>query len=239
VIRCKLGKAKPRRDTRNFRFASLLRKTFDPPAAYDADPRRFPGRMFANDTYGDCVIAGRAHQTLRFEWRETGKLPRIYDRDVLREYLAETGGGDDGLVVLDSLNLWRRQGWRAGGRVYTIQAFAELARSPLEVKRAMCLDLGVGLGLWLPTTAAAEFKAGRPWTDTSGRPGGWGGHYAYAVAYDAAGVTCMTWGQRQAMSWAFFAKYCDECYGIIDAMDAKKSRALDAARLRVMLRRVG
>jgi hypothetical protein len=53
--------------------------------------------MFGNDTIGDCVIAGRAHQTLRFEDIEPGSVLEaeslmITDKDVLKEYYKETGG---------------------------------------------------------------------------------------------------------------------------------------------------
>ncbi len=46
----------------------------------------------------------------------------------------------------------------------------------------------------------------------------------------------MTWGRKQQMSWAFFAKYCDEAYAIIDAIDtAKKKRGIDAGKLDAFL----
>jgi hypothetical protein len=61
--------------------------------------------MFANDQYGDCVMAGRAHQTLRFELAEQKKVIAISDEDVTREYFQETGVADSGLVVLDSLGV--------------------------------------------------------------------------------------------------------------------------------------
>jgi len=38
----------------------------------------------------------------------------------------------------------------------------------------------------------------------------------YIYEYDDVGPTCMTWGYRQKMTWAFFEKYCDEAFGIID-----------------------
>ncbi|HJW07644.1 MAG TPA: hypothetical protein VJ527_14230, partial [Rhodanobacter sp.] len=45
-----------------------------------------------------------------------------------------------------------------------------------------------------------------------------------------------TWGRKQQMSWAFLARYCDEAYAIIDAIDtAKKKRALDAGKLDAFL----
>jgi hypothetical protein len=42
--------------------------------------------MFGNDVHGDCVIAGRAHQTLRFEDIEQGSVLMITDKEVLKEY---------------------------------------------------------------------------------------------------------------------------------------------------------
>ena len=36
-----------------------------------------PTPMFGNDVYGDCVMAGRGHQTLRFELIEQNKIIKI------------------------------------------------------------------------------------------------------------------------------------------------------------------
>src|SRR5882762_9392904 len=107
----KLGKAPCKRDKRNLMFAAILRAKVKVPKEYDFDLKHagIPTPMFGNDTYGDCVIAGRAHQTLRFELIEQGSKIGIADADVVREYLKETGGADSGLVVLDSLNEWRQE----------------------------------------------------------------------------------------------------------------------------------
>src|SRR5437867_3767425 len=112
----KLGKAAAQRDDRNLMFAAILRRPPKVPREYDFDLKHpgTPTPIFANDAHGDCVIAGRAHQTLRFEAIEQHKTIRITDRDVLRECFKETGGEDSGLVVLQSLRLWRKQGWTIG-----------------------------------------------------------------------------------------------------------------------------
>jgi hypothetical protein len=126
----KLGKAPAKRDKRNLKFAAVLKALPKLPTKYDFDTTDpgIPTPMFANDTYGDCVIAGRAHQTLRFEDIEQGSLMMISDRDVLKEYLRETGGVDSGRVVLDSLSEWRHRGWKVGRRSYKIKAYAEVNR---------------------------------------------------------------------------------------------------------------
>ena len=83
--------------------------------------------------------------------------------------------------------------------------------------------------------AQSEFEAAKPWAAVSGpgsSPGSWGGHYVYVTGYTPLGPTCVTWGRKQRMSWAFFGKYCDEAYAVIDALDTlKKRRALDGAKI--------
>ena len=234
----KLGKRPPKRDRRTLQLRSILRGPVTVPEEYDFDTAHtaVPTPVYANDRFGDCVIAGRAHQTLRFELVEQRKMISISDADVVREYFLETGGRDTGLVVLDSLRRWRSRGWVAAGDRYFILAFAEVDRAAAaEVKRTVFTDLGVGLGLALPATAQREFDAAKPWVTTTGAgstAGSWGGHYVYVTGYTRLGPTCVTWGRKQRMSWEFFSKYCDEAYAVIDALDtAKKRRTLDGARI--------
>ncbi|TLV01322.1 hypothetical protein [Dyadobacter luticola] len=236
----KLGKAAPRRDTRNLRLRTLLRAPFDLPIPneydFDAEHLGIPTPMFANDTFGDCVIAGRAHQTLRFELIEQSRLLLITDQDVLDQYFLETGGEDNGLVVLDSLNAWRRNGWKIAGKTFRIRAYAEVdPTSSEEMRRAIFMDLGVGLGLSLPTSAETQINVGKPWdvvSDASGEPNSWGGHYVYVSGYTVYGPVCITWGRRQQMTWAFVDAYCDEAYAIFDALNtAKLKQGLDIVAL--------
>ncbi len=238
----KLGKAPAKRDARNFKFAALLRAAPPIPKEYDFDVKHqgIPTPMFGNDVNGDCVIAGRAHQTLRFEDIEQSKIIAISDSDVLNEYFAETGGPDSGLVVLDSLKTWRKSGWLIGRKRYYIKAFSEIApRTPTATRQAVFLDVGVGLGLSLPKSAQAQTRAGKPWDVVPGpssKLGSWGGHYVFVPGYTKLGPVCVTWGRKQQMTWAFYAKYCDEAYAIFDATDsAKLKRAIDAKKLGAML----
>jgi hypothetical protein len=239
----KLGKKPAKRDRRNLKLKSILRGPVKVPAEYDFDISHagVPTPVFANDRFGDCVIAGRAHQTLRFELVEQRKVIGITDGEVLREYLLETGGRDTGLIVLDSLKRWRERGWVAAGDRYFIKAFAEIDRgAATQVKRAVFTELGVGLGISLPMTAQREFEAGKPWAAVSGSgstPGSWGGHYVYVTGYTTLGPTCVTWGRKQRMSWAFFNRYCDEAYAVIDALDTpKKRRALNRLKIEKFLK---
>ena len=238
----KLGKKPAKRDRRNLQLKAILRAPVKVPDEYDFDTAHVgvATPVFANDRVGDCVIAGRAHQTLRLELIEQQKVIKITDGEVLKEYFLETGGPDTGLIVLESLKRWRKRGWIAAGDRYFITAFAEIDRgAPSEVKRSVFTDLGVGLGLSLPLTAQKEFGAGKPWAATTGpgsSPGSWGGHYVYVTGYTMLGPTCVTWGQKHRMSWKFFGKYCDEAYTVIDAIDTpKKRRLLDLRKIESFL----
>jgi hypothetical protein len=59
----KLGKAPARHDPRTLKFAALIKARITIPKQYDFDQQHpgVPTPMFANDRYGDCVMAGRAH----------------------------------------------------------------------------------------------------------------------------------------------------------------------------------
>jgi hypothetical protein len=231
TFHARFGKRPPRRDARNLRFAELVEKAPRLPEEYDFDGRyaQAPTPMFANDAHGDCVIAGRAHQTLRFEYVEQHRMLAIDDADVLREWRRENGGTEDGLVVLDSLKEWRSGGWRVGRASYRIAAFTEVDRTrELEVRRAIYMQVGIGIGLTLPYDAVPAFEAGRTW-DVAEGPGGeidpLAGHYVYCCGYTREGPVCVTWGRRQPMTWAFFERYCDEAYAMVDAPDDADVRA--------------
>jgi hypothetical protein len=248
----KLGKAPAKKDDRNFRMAALLKALPPVPQEWDFDTAHpkfhVPLPLFGNDVYGDCVLAGRAHQTLRFEAVEQKKVLSITEKDVLNEYWKEEGGRgpqyDNGLVVLDSLKLWRSKGWKVGARTYSIDAFAQIdQKNAVEVKAAICLLTGAGAGLSLPTSARTQLDAGKPWDVTTGpdsTPNSWGGHYVFLSGYTEHGPVCVTWGRKQQMTWQFLTKYCDELYGIVDNKDRfLRKSPLDVKKLEQYLKEIG
>jgi hypothetical protein len=238
----KLGKADAKRDTRNLKFATLLKAAPKLPDFYDFDITHpgIPTPMFSNDTLGDCVIAGRAHQTLRFEDIEQGSVLMITDKDVTREYFRETGGPDTGLVVLDSLNLWRQKGWKVGKINYKIQAFAEVNHTDHDqVRQAIYSDVGIGIGVQLPNDAKQQVQTGQPWDVTTGSgsvKGSWGGHYVLIPGYTPEGPVCVTWGSKQQITWAWLDKYCDEAYAIFNARNKFKKTLIDKSKITAFLK---
>ncbi|MCI0643217.1 MAG: hypothetical protein L0Y70_29460 [Gemmataceae bacterium] len=220
------GKLEVKKDSRTLKAAELLAGTaVDLPGEFDIDLDDVPqivahgNRMYRNNKWGCCVISGRAHQTLRFELLETGRIIPLTDEEVEDQYFRETGGRnrDDGLVLLESLKRWRNEGWTAGGRNLKIFVYASINKANREeIKTAIIMRMGIGIGLSLPDNATAEFASGREWVDVSRPRGGGGGHYVYVTGYNSDGLTCVTWAQKQHMSWRFFERYCDEAYAIVD-----------------------
>lgn len=183
----KLGVIGPKYDSRTLKLMTVLKALPDIPPSFDVDSQytyTLPTPMFANDRYGDCVIAGRAHQTLRFESFEQKKLLAISDKNVTDEYFSESGGVDSGLYLLDSLKCWRSNGWRIGAtsqiiktrgcwrkkpvpppappapplsNVYNIYAFGAIEpKHHDDVKAVAYLLNGVYVGVALPNTAKSQ-----------------------------------------------------------------------------------
>lgn len=221
-----LGKRPAREDPRTLKLKLFLTALPTIPYEFDlSSPLVLPTPMFANDSWGDCVIAGRAHQTLRFEACEQNKLIEITDDDVLREYWKEgrrficDKRPDRGLVLLDSLTAWRKRGWYLD-RFYNIYAFGKVNPQDVDLVRAtLYLFNGANIGLSLPLSAKSQFNK-EVWHCVPGQsalPGSWGGHCVHLKPKcDYEGLYCVTWGKEQKMTWDFLFNYCDEFYGVLD-----------------------
>jgi hypothetical protein len=225
MMELKLGKLAPRIDSRTLQLTQAMKAVLPPiPPEWDFDQNfKVPYPMFLNDKIGCCVIAGRGHQTLRFEAIEQRQVIDISDQEIKTEYFAESGGADSGLVMLDSLKAWRK-GWAIGGKEYTIDAFATIDRQDRkEVTTTIYLFCGIQGGFSLPQSAMTQFEAGKVWDV----PSWWdrkgkkilGGHCIYVKGYNKIGPTAVSWGKPIQMTWAWFDKYSDEAYAVIDQKD--------------------
>jgi hypothetical protein len=229
----KLGKTAPKHDSRTFQLTAILKPAAPLPLPdqwdFDLDLAKtpIPTPMFLNDNLGDCVIAGRAHATIRFEYFEQGDVVlSIKDPEVLREYQREGGSmveGKQGLNMLDSLNWWRKKGWKAATKTYSIHAFAEIDRTKIdEVRTSIRYLNGAYIGLSLPNCWRDQINRGQKWDvvpGPDGAPNPHSGHCVYLCGYNADGPVCVTWGQKQPMTWQFFTTCCDEAYAVVDNRD--------------------
>ena len=243
MINYKFGKNPKRTDKRTLKFAKYLVSENLPAvlAASDVDSQfanMVDKNMYDNDTLGCCVIAGRGHCTLRLEDLQQGVVIDITDNDIITEYYKEEGcypqGCDNGLDMLSSLNAWR-QGWQAAGKTYSIDAYAEIdVSNHNELMYSIMLLYGAYTGFNVPQSAMNQFNAGQPWTVVANDGGIVGGHCVYIVAYNATGPICITWGQRQQMTWEFWDKYFDEAYIVIDNIDSWVNPATDPLNIALL-----
>jgi hypothetical protein len=215
----KLGKLPPRLDERTLSLSRYVdRGTLPtPPARLDLGGAVRDWPMYANDRVGDCTTAAAAHMIEAWSAAASGRAVEVSEHSVLAAFdavkIVDPVTGEEGAVELDVLNWWRTSGIDG----HEIGAFAAVDRGDhLLVRAAAYVFGGAYIGLELPLRAREQSLW--DWTGSErgpDAPGSWGGHAVDVVAYDESGLTVVTWGALQTMTWAFWDHYCDEAYCII------------------------
>jgi hypothetical protein len=167
-------------------------------------------RVYGNDRYGDCVIAGKYHQVGIWTGNESGEPVVADDREVLSAYHKICGPGDNGCVITDVLDYFMQRGLMFGGQVHRIDGYAAVDWTNRDLVRAAIYLLGsLTLGINLPQS----------WTCTNcvwdeRAHGNVGGHDVCAVGYDEKGVQICTWGGLVTITWPAMTskKWIEECY---------------------------
>lgn len=199
------------------RFLSDTAPTYPENRDYISKVANWP--MYLNDRLGDCTCATVGHTIQVLTTYGQGQTVAVSDNDVLTAYEAvsgynpNTGANDDGAVVQDVLNYWRKTG--VGG--HNILAFAYVEPSNTEeLFAAMNLFGTIYLGIDFPNTAFDQLDAGEPWDVVDGAVSE-GGHAINAAYYDVSDKMwkVITWGQVQPMTQAFWDKYVDEAWVVI------------------------
>ena len=91
-----------------------------------------------------------------------------------------------------------------------ILAYAKIDwKNHTEVEQAIRLFGGVYTGFHVRENCVEDFDAGRPWT-----PGPLtnDGHMVCPVSYDATGVTVLTWGSIQKVTWSWWDEWPPSVY---------------------------
>jgi hypothetical protein len=241
----RFGKHPPKTDYRTLRFASYLTSALAaPPAAYSVLDRVYdklgtkdPSVLFpmdGNDQLGDCTCAALAHAITCFRGLVSSKKLIMAEKAVTKLYMHLTGGVDSGMNELDVLNYWRQNAVDGD----KILGFATISpKNHAHVQQAINLFGGVYLGFQVQKGAQQEFEQRKPWTPA---PLTQDGHAVYAVAYDATGVTVLTWGNTQKATWAWWDECVDEAYAILppEASKAGFAPGFDVAQLQADLQDV-
>jgi hypothetical protein len=205
------------------------------PAVYDFDTANpgIPITSYGNNLYDDCVIAARAHQTLRFDYVSGQPLLAITESEVIEEFFKETSAqGTDGLVLDTSLSSWINPGWKAGGtpgrtistywgpyRVNNAPSYSSYLNDQMNAAQMMTSIFnytGVQVSLLLPGSIDARVASSygpntdwRPSAEIRSTP-----HVMLLTGYDQLGPIGITWGQKQHMTWDFLVWCCSALFVI-------------------------
>ena len=240
-----LGKLPARVDPRTLSLARYVDRTVlpAPPAELDLTAPVPDWPMYGNDRLADCTTASAGHAIEAWTAAAAGTAVEIPEQAVVDAFEAvkvvDPATGEEGAVELDVLKYWRSSG--IGGHL--IAAFARVDLSDHDlVRTGAYLFGGLYIGLQLPLSAQEQDV----W-DWNGRldgpdaPGSWGGHAVNIAGYDETGLTCVTWGALQKLTWAFWDRYTDECWCLVseDFMSGGKTpEGFDLAALEADLQLV-
>ena len=230
----KMGKSVARHDPRTLLLASYVTPSLPtPPASFDISAKVTAWGMMDNDQIGDCTCAAAGHLIMEWTANAGKKAATPTDQQIVAAYSAitgynpVTGANDNGANELDVLNYWRQTGI-AGHKIDAYMALEPSNHN--HIMDSVYIFEGCYIGVQLPISAQAQTQNHQPWSvppggpSGDGKPGSWGGHAVPVVAYDARGVTVVTWGALQVMTWTFWEAYCDEAYSLLskDYLNGKK-----------------
>lgn len=220
----KLGKLPAKRDIRTYKLtAPISRGRIQAPPTWNWGVGiRYD--MNGNDQYGDCAFATRT--ALLLTWTTHAQAPiRLTEAQTLADYAKatgfnpETGANDNGTVLLDALNMWRREGFNRNGQTDDYLTCYGLVdhKDHDAVKRAIYTLGGLYLGIQVPKyimdlSGDWNYEPTADWTNV-------GGHCIAAVGYTDYGPIIYTWGATRRMSWQLWDTIVDECYGLVSLQD--------------------
>lgn len=205
----RLGMKEWREEAIKLKFGDFINRKQLPkvPATYGhVKGNDVPWQMLANDQYGDCVLAGAAHEIMTWALATQRPMPDFNNQTIVSQYMTLTGGEDKGLDPI-AVAKWRvATGLEdSGGSFHKVKAFASIDRNT-DLDLAAYIFGACGCGFNVPDTAMTEFENEKPWSATTGTPVG--GHYVPLVGRNSKGLRIVvTWGRLQAVTNKFWEKY--------------------------------
>jgi hypothetical protein len=228
----KLGRLARSHDPRIPKLQSLLhgRALPTPPLQVDYT-KNMPSNLGAlrNDVLGDCTCAAFYHALQVWSFNAQREFDAEPDLDVVDLYEQACGynpeqagegpGGNEQSVLTYLLNNGAPTG-PDGSRRQRISGFAEVDVKNIDSVKSTIQDCGVAyIGFNVPQYIMPK---GQPplslWDVNAGADNTIiGGHAAVLAGYNASGARVISWGQYYTMTWAFFERFADEAYALIDA----------------------
>lgn len=231
--RVKLGRKAPVYDAHLLRLGKYLNTSvINAPDSFDNTTKVSDWPVYGNDKLGDCTCAATGHMIQAWT-AASGTIKTIPEKTVTDFYFSLPDHEDDGRTCVGVLKAWQKVGIPGSDGLPDDKILAYAKIDPTnheEVKAAIYLFGGVYIGVGLPTSAQNQKEwdvVGDGQTGDSA-PGSWGGHCVPYEAYDADGVTLVTWGELLKASWAFNDAYTEEIYAVL-TMDWLNTAGLNTA----------
>lgn len=240
----KLGKLPARKNAVTFKFTDYVDLDKFPKVpnhfGHEGFRNTFNWGVLANDTVGDCVIAGGMHETMI--WSRCGGNPitPFNDKVAIQNYSEITGydprkPNTDAGTDMQAAASYRKNTGLIDAKGVRHKIAAYLALSPGNLQQhlvAMYLFGAVGIGILFPSSAMDQFQNGAVW-DVTADNNIEGGHYVPLVA-NRSNLLCVTWGKLQGMTKDFFQRYNDESVVYLSAemfKDRKSPEGFDYDKL--------
>lgn len=207
----KLGRRKPVKRFKGVHLRNFLSLAAagPPPDSVDYTPKAKASlsRMYANDRYGDCAIAGFGHMVGVWTGNADGTPAVATDAEIVNSYAVICGPGDNGCILTDVLDTAASQGLTLGGRKYKLDSYIGVDYTdPTLTKWAIDVFGVTYVGVNLP----AAWQTANTWDVV--RSPIIGGHAIALCAYNRTGPIASSWGRLYQMSWAALATYGEEQY---------------------------
>lgn len=215
----KLGRARPAALPMVPRFEgfhSFASMAVAPPARINRHDKAAVAlaRMYLNDRYGCCVIAGKAHALGVVSANDSDSAGEIQatDQEIYSQYQSICGRGDNGCVITRVLDVMRSRGFQAGGKRYLIDGYVAVDwTDEVRTKVVQYLFGATTVGINLPQA----WTESAVWDVTNSKIVG--GHDVTAIDYDERGVYVSSWGRIYLMTWAAWLskRWVEEYYAIL------------------------
>lgn len=173
-------------------------------------------RMYKNDQYGDCVIAGKGHFIGAVTGNDPDHQPEgvvvATDQEIVNTYQSWCGPGDNGCNIEDVLRRFVSEGMTFSGQRRKIDGYVGVDWTKKDLVKAAIYCLG---GLCIGINLPSAWTNDSIWDVTSSRIVG--GHDVQCVGYDDAGVQISSWGRIYTITWAAFlnTRWLEESWAML------------------------
>lgn len=215
----KLGKLPPKLDPRTLKLENYLVTARLPvvPGGFAWSkwcPRELG--MMRNDALGDCVAAAAGHAIQSWTGNALGaaQAVTVTDASVVSMYSAISGydpadpSSDRGAYMLDGCRYLRATGLEG----HTVRAYVAVNPRHVGMVRAACWLFG---GLYFGATLYDDIWTSAVWDAPPIGESEAGGHAMFVTDVDRDGLSVITWGRHQRVTWDWWYTCPDEAYALL------------------------